>query len=83
MPDVFEGGLSHEVVAIRHTPEGKKTLDKFMGEGGPGYLPKVVEQTNSFGASIQSAHPSVKKLGALGFCLGGKVSTSGFLGWHV
>ena len=74
MPDVFEGGLPPELFAERHTPEAREKLAKFRGEGGPAHMPKVVGQINDFAISVKSKYPSVSKLAALGFCLGGKVS---------
>lgn len=73
MPDVFEGGLPIELFATRNEPDGRAQVNRFIGEGGPGYLPKVVPQINSFASAARSIFSSVQKVGALGFCLGGKV----------
>ena len=73
MPDVFDGGLPMSAYHERHTEKGRKTIEAFMNEGGAGYVPKCVEQLDAFARSVKGIFPSVNKLGALGFCLGGKV----------
>jgi len=75
LPDVFEGGVALDFF---EQPENEKkiAMGKFFGPGGAAFAPKVTGQINSAAQTLVTEYPSITKIGAVGFCYGGKVCRS-------
>jgi dienelactone hydrolase len=78
MPDFLEGGLDRSLFPA-DTDEKKAAVAKVFAEGGVGNFDRRLKDLNTVAAAITPAYPSVQKIGAVGFCWGGKVTTPPFV----